>query len=99
MQMELPDRWKYKLWKSPRHPANAGAGFFGWPPVKGAPKDAPYIAFEYPGGKKEMKLEYLDTTSYRNAKRPEKVAFQVLAPLAFRLLCGIVFFNSFPSRS
>lgn len=73
---ELPDRWKYKKWESPRVPVNAGEGYFGWPAPKGAPKDTPFKAFEYPGGKKEMKLEYIDKCSYRNAKRPEKVAFQ-----------------------
>jgi hypothetical protein len=34
------------------------------------------MAFEYPGGKKEMKLEYVDKTSYLKAKRPDKVSFQ-----------------------
>jgi len=73
---ELPDRWKYKKWESPRHPTNAGDGFFGWAPPKGTAKGEPFKAFEYPGGKKEAKLEYIDKCSYRNAKRPEKVAFQ-----------------------
>jgi len=50
---------------------------FGWPVPKGAPKDAKPKAFEYPGGTKEMKLEYIDRVSYRNAKRPDKVSFQV----------------------
>jgi hypothetical protein len=76
-QNELPDRWKYKKWESPRNPVNAGQGFFGWPPAKGAPKDAKFKAFEYPGGTKESKLEFVDTVSYRNSKRPDKVAFQV----------------------
>jgi len=73
---ELPDRWKYKLWKSPRVPQNAGDGFFGWPVPKGAPKDQLPVAFEYPGGTEKMKLEYVDKTSYIKAKRPEKVSFQ-----------------------
>lgn len=75
-KIELPDRWKYKQWKSQRSPVNAGDGYFGWPPPKGAPKDATYVAFEYPGGKKEMKLEYVDRTRYKDAKRPDKVSFQ-----------------------
>lgn len=44
---ELPDRWKYKQWSSPRHPQNAGSGFFGWAPPKGTAKGEPYKAFEY----------------------------------------------------
>jgi len=64
------------VWSSPRHPTNAGEGYFGWAPPKGAPKDAPHMAFEYPGGKKDMKLEYVDKTSYLKAKRPDKVSFQ-----------------------
>jgi len=94
---ELPDRWKYKKWESPRVPVNAGEGYFGWPPQKGAPKDATFKAFEYPGGKKEMKLEYVDKCSYRNAKRPDKVAFQVCLSFLifpFKLICKI-FINYF----
>lgn len=83
---ELPDRWKYKKWESPRNPVNAGQGFFGWPPQKGAAKDTPFKAFEYPGGKKDMKLEYVDKCSYRNAKRPDKVAFQVRPSLLLPIL-------------
>jgi hypothetical protein len=72
----LPDRWKYKLWKSPRMPVNAGDGFFGWPPNKGAPKDTPYKAFEYPGGLKERPYPFVDRVSYLKAKRPPNVSFQ-----------------------
>ena len=77
LQNVLPDRWKYKVWASPRIPQNAGEGYFGWAPKKGAAKDAPFKAFEYPGGLKEMKLEYQDKISYLKAKRPDKVSFQV----------------------
>lgn len=78
----LPDRWKYKIWKSPRVPVNAGDGFFGWPPNKGAAKDTPYKAFEYPGGTKERPYPFVDRVSYLKAKRPPGVSFQVyyLAP-------------------
>ncbi len=65
------------MWASPRMPKNAGDGYFGWAPPKGAPKDAQFKAFEYPGGEKEKKLEYVDSVSYLKAKRPEKVSFQV----------------------
>lgn len=73
----LPDRWKYKIWKSPRVPVNAGDGFFGWPPNKGAAKDTPYKAFEYPGGTKERPYPFVDRVSYLKAKRPPGVSFQV----------------------
>lgn len=69
-KLELPDRWKYKLWSSKREPTNAGDGYFSW---NGKP-DAP--AFEYPGGTKAAPLVYSDKTSYLKARRPEKVAFE-----------------------
>jgi len=65
-------------------PKNAGEGYFGWAPPKGAPKDAQYKAFEYPGGEKDKKLEYVDSVSYLKAKRPEKVSFQVCEVLFFK---------------
>lgn len=72
-KMELPARWKYVKWDSKRSPVNAGNGYFGWP---GRNKGDPYIEFEYPGGRPDLKLEYNDRTSFRNARRPDKVAFQ-----------------------
>ena len=79
---QLPDRWKYSKWQSPRKPQNAGNGYFGWPPGKGSGKDATFKAFEYPGGggpsgkDPKVKLEYNDKTSYLKAKRPASLSFQ-----------------------
>ena len=38
-KLDLPDRWKYKLWSSKREPTNAGDGYFSW---NGKP-DAPAL--------------------------------------------------------
>ena len=79
---ELPGRWKYSKWQSPRKPNNAGDGYFGWPPQKSEGKDAKFKAFEYPGGggpsgkDPKAKLEYIDKTSYLKAKRPATLSFQ-----------------------
>lgn len=81
-KQDLPDRWKYGKWQSPRFPKNAGGGYFGWPPNKSEGKDAAYKAFEYPGGggptgkDTKAKLEYIDKTSYLKAKRPASLSFQ-----------------------